>query len=57
MLAFLLIAGAGWLWYCNHKTYLDRQPIKYPVWREVTYNKHLWYRLTFRDPMKLYDFR
>jgi hypothetical protein len=63
-----LVATIPLLWaaYCNHRTGSDRRDIANRVfkqrnWRELSdqlklipYEKHLLYRITFRDPFQLY---
>lgn len=58
----------GWFMICNRRTYSqrmwmmnDRKNSATPaIWsilvemQNVSYDKHLWYLVTFRDPIKLY---
>lgn len=69
---FLLIAGffaCMWFLVCNSRTYKHRMQLIDWIydgtgnWRKrsacfesVSYDQHLWYIFTFRDPKKLYDF-
>ena len=58
-LTILLYIGIWFLW-CNHKTfeqriyYIDYDTPEYQKFTKVTYNKHWWYLITFRDPSRLY---
>ena len=65
-LLFLLPVFPIWGLVQNNKTFNDREKIRnymfeQPNWRElllsydtVRYNTHLWYRVTFRSPWRLY---
>lgn len=63
----VILAGCGWALICNHRTFQDRQQMLRSIeigrddfWqlinrlRSVSYDQHLWYRLTLRDPHTLY---
>ena len=63
---FLFISTMIWAMYCNSKTCTQRNRIIDVVYaqedwdilrdyyKSISYDKHLWYLMTFRNPMKLY---
>lgn len=67
---FVVIILVTWFNYCNSKTLDQRRQIRedirlirpadvftrqWAIHDSVSYKKHLWYLVTFRDPHKLYD--
>jgi hypothetical protein len=59
------IISCIWILICNKITHYEVNNIlpevgdpnfweKLEICKEVSYEQHLWYRLTFRNPMKLY---
>lgn len=65
-IVFIGIGMSLWAFRANNKTYqervalMDARPwdVSFQKYSEemnaVSYSQHLWYRLTFRDPIKLY---
>jgi len=63
---FLFISTMIWAMYCNSKTCTQRNriidvlyaqedwDILRDYYKSISYDKHLWYLMTFRNPMKLY---
>ena len=63
---FLFISAMIWTMYCNSKTCAQRNriidvlyaqedwQILRNFYRAVSYDKHMWYLITFRNPAKLY---
>ena len=63
---FLFIAALLWSMYCNSKTCTQRNRIidflyaqeEWDILRDfyhaVSYDKHFWYLMTFRNPAQLY---
>jgi hypothetical protein len=67
LIALLAVASLFpfWALYCNEKTYRQRQKLlpsagdtdfweKMRQFQKVSYNRHNWYLLTFRNPDELY---
>lgn len=59
------LAVCAWGIHTNHKTFTQRISLipvpsdpefwqKMQVFKSVSYGKHHWYLMTFRDPLKLY---
>lgn len=66
ILFIIWIVFIPWAWFAVEKTYKERlKMIPVPgdpnFWNEigkfnsVSFNKHLWYRITFRNPNSLYN--
>lgn len=63
----LALALSWWMGHCNNKASDQRLEILdhcwskgtedrlYKSYQKVSYEKHFWYLLTLRDPMKLYE--
>lgn len=43
-----------WSIICSNTTLKQRQTIPYERWKTVSFSKHQYYLMTFRNPMKLY---
>lgn len=64
ILYILCMIPLFWFIHCNNKTFSQRVKIIYekdgwenckPYFDNTSYEKHFWYLITFRDPMRLYE--
>ena len=64
--SLFMVYASVWMLICNQKTFKQRQELlpdpgdpefweKMAVFKQVSYHRHMWELLMFRDPYRLYD--
>lgn len=60
LINMMVLLCALWMLVCNSRTARQRNHIiwhdnvRWQHFRKVSYDRHMWYLMTFRDPLKLY---